>query len=83
MSSLHISLTPRLEEFTRERVNSGLYNNASEVVREALRLMIEHKQNQETLQSSVARGFEQVEAGEFKEIESEDEFLKLARSRRV
>jgi len=36
---MHISLTETLEAFVREKVESGRYNNASEVVREALRLM--------------------------------------------
>ncbi len=36
---MHISLTPALENMIRRKVDSGLYNNASEVVREALRLM--------------------------------------------
>jgi len=36
---MHVSLTPKLEELVRRKVESGLYNNASEVVREALRLM--------------------------------------------
>lgn len=37
---MNVSLTPRLEEFIREKVSSGLYNNASEIVREALRLLV-------------------------------------------
>lgn len=36
---MNVSLTPELERFVREKVASGLYNNASEVVREALRAM--------------------------------------------
>ena len=36
---MHISLTPRLEKMVKEKGQSGQYNNASEVVREALRLM--------------------------------------------
>ena len=36
---MNVSLTSRLEAFVREKVASGYYNNASEVVREALRLM--------------------------------------------
>ena len=39
---MHISLTPQLEAIVKDKVNSGLYNNASEVVREALRLMQRH-----------------------------------------
>ena len=38
---MNISLTPQLEEMIRQKVDSGLYNSASEVVREALRLMDE------------------------------------------
>ena len=39
--TMNINLTPRLEELVRHKVASGLYNSASEVVREALRLMEE------------------------------------------
>lgn len=38
---MNINLTPQLEEMVRQKVNSGLYTSASEVVREALRLMDE------------------------------------------
>lgn len=38
---MNVSLTPQLEEYVRRKVESGLYNNASEVMREGLRLMIE------------------------------------------
>lgn len=37
---MNLSLTPALERFVRGKVASGLYNNASEVVREALRLLV-------------------------------------------
>jgi antitoxin ParD1/3/4 len=37
--TMNINLTPQLEELVREKVSSGLYNSASEVIREALRLM--------------------------------------------
>jgi antitoxin ParD1/3/4 len=36
---LNVNLTPRLEELVRRKVSSGRYNSASEVVREALRIM--------------------------------------------
>lgn len=38
---MHVSLTPKLEELVRQKVETGLYNNASEVIREALRLLAE------------------------------------------
>jgi antitoxin ParD1/3/4 len=31
---MNISLTPELEEFVQDKVNSGMYKSASEVVRE-------------------------------------------------
>jgi antitoxin ParD1/3/4 len=39
---MNVSLTPELEEFVSSKVGSGRYNSASEVVREALRLLEEH-----------------------------------------
>jgi antitoxin ParD1/3/4 len=39
---MNISLTPALEEFVATKVRSGRYTSASEVVREALRLLEEH-----------------------------------------
>lgn len=41
---MNINLTPQLEEMVRQKVASGLYTSASEVVREALRLMDEKDQ---------------------------------------
>ena len=38
---MNVSLTPELEKMVREKVSSGLYNNASEVVREALMLLVQ------------------------------------------
>ena len=38
---MNVNLTPQLEEMVRQKVASGLYSSASEVVREALRLMEE------------------------------------------
>jgi antitoxin ParD1/3/4 len=41
---MNVSLTPELEEFVSAKVETGRYNSASEVVREALRLLEEHDQ---------------------------------------
>jgi antitoxin ParD1/3/4 len=40
---MNVSLTPELERFVQEKVHSGRYTSASEVVREALRLLEEHE----------------------------------------
>lgn len=39
---MNVSLTPELDKFIARKVESGRYNSASEVVREALRLLEEH-----------------------------------------
>ena len=41
---MNVSLTAELEEFVKNKVQTGRYNSASEVVREALRLLEEHEQ---------------------------------------
>ncbi len=41
---MNVSLTPELEKFVSSKVEAGRYNSASEVVREALRLLEEHDQ---------------------------------------
>ena len=39
MDQMNVSITDRLAGYVRKKVKSGQYNNASEVVREALRRM--------------------------------------------
>jgi antitoxin ParD1/3/4 len=41
---MNVSLTPELEQFVAGKVATGRYNSASEVLREALRLLEEHDQ---------------------------------------
>ena len=60
---MNVSLTPQLETMIQQRVASGRYNNASEVVREALRLLEEREKEEqaklEHLRSLLAVGLEQ------------------------
>jgi antitoxin ParD1/3/4 len=48
----NVSLTPELEAFIDNRVASGRYGNASEVVRAALRLLIEQEQKARATKAS-------------------------------
>jgi antitoxin ParD1/3/4 len=43
---MNVSLTPELEQYVQEKVSSGLYYSASEVIRESLRLLREREQLQ-------------------------------------
>ena len=76
---MNISLTPELENAVRQKVESGLYNNSSEVIREALRLSMKMEGENEWLKREAAIGFAQLEAGELTRVASKEEFLGLAR----
>ena len=81
---MHVSLTDKLEDFVKAKVASGLYNNASEVVREALRFMQTHEEwiyqlKLEKLRNEVGIGLAQLDRGEsvegrgfFETLESEE-----------
>lgn len=64
---MNISLGAEFEKRINEKLASGLYTSASEVIRDALRLLFERdliKQQQfELLQQEVLRGVEQLSAG--------------------
>lgn len=68
---MNVSLTPELEKLVKRKVESGLYNSASEVMREALRLMDERDRIQEMkmaeLRKEVNLGIDSLEKGEVKE----------------
>lgn len=57
---MNVNLPPQLEELVRSKLASGLYTSASEVVREALRLMDEQDRLREAklaqLRSDVREG---------------------------
>jgi antitoxin ParD1/3/4 len=55
VATMNVSLTPELEKFVNTKVESGRYNSASEVVREALRLLEEHDEARATQLSEFNR----------------------------
>ena len=79
---MHVSLTPELERRIKDKVDSGLYNNASEVVRESLRLMVERDELRDRLRAELQIGTEQLLRGEGVPVGSEEEFQSLARAGR-
>jgi antitoxin ParD1/3/4 len=62
---MNISLTPQLEKLVKNKVESGLYGSASEVMRDALRLLEErdriHSLRVEELRAEIKKGFESGE----------------------
>jgi antitoxin ParD1/3/4 len=64
---MNVNLTRELEELVQRKVESGHYNNQSEVVREALRLLAEQDRLREAhltnLRGALAKGLEQADRG--------------------
>ncbi len=53
---MNVSLTPELEQYIRTKVDSGRYLSASEVVREALRLLEQKEKRLEELRVEIQKG---------------------------
>ena len=66
---MNISLTPELNALVKAKVASGMYNNSSEVIREALRLLHEHDElralKMELLKKELSVGLEALDKEEF------------------
>jgi antitoxin ParD1/3/4 len=72
---MNVSLTPELEKFVEKKVESGLYNNASEVIREGLRLLKEHDEVRVRWREQIERGWLQAKAGQV--VDGEEVFRKI------
>ena len=64
---MNVSLTPELERLINDKVDTGSYQTASEVIREALRLLKLRDEGLVQLRRDVQAGFDQIERGEFAE----------------
>lgn len=76
---MNIGLTPELERAVHDKVDSGLYHDADEVVREALRLLLKRDAENDWLRREAAIGFAQLEAGDVERVHDKSQFLALAR----
>jgi len=80
---MNVSLTPKLEDFVKQKVDQGLYNSVSEVMREALRLLVERDAEKEmklvALRRDLQEGIDSLDRGEGKPLDM-DEIKAKARS---
>ena len=80
------SLGGHYEDFVKGQLESGRYNNASEVVRDALRLMEARERRFLALDAAIERGMEDVREGRVKPAEEvfdrlEAKYKRLAQER--
>jgi antitoxin ParD1/3/4 len=64
---MNVSLTPELEKFVQKKVASGMYQTASEVVREGLRRLDDESKRRHAqikrLREKIAKSVAQADAG--------------------
>ena len=78
---MNISLTPELDTYVHDKVKTGMYHSASEVIREGLRLLKEQDELKYRRLAQLGKemdvAIEQIERGEFSEF-APDELQALA-----
>jgi antitoxin ParD1/3/4 len=82
---MNVSLTPELERFVNQKVESGRYQTASEVVREGLRLLLEreelHQKKLDELRRDIAIGMEQAEQGKVAPLDAKQTLARVRKER--
>lgn len=76
---MEISLTPKLERFVQEKVQSGEYRSTDDVIRAALRLLRQRDKYLARLRRMIQRGIDDLEAG--RSAPSEQVFAELRAER--
>jgi antitoxin ParD1/3/4 len=76
---MNVSLTPELDKFVADKVASGRYTSASEVVREALRLLEREEKSREEqiadFNRELRRRIESADRGEY--VTAEDSLRRI------
>jgi antitoxin ParD1/3/4 len=83
---MNISLTKEFENYVTQKVESGLYHSASEVIRDGLRLMKErdelHQSRLAELRKDIAIGIDQADRGQVHPFNEETTARVKARGRK-
>ncbi|NRA86043.1 MAG: type II toxin-antitoxin system ParD family antitoxin [Rhizobiales bacterium] len=78
---MNFSLGKKLEHYVTEQVGDGPFNNASEVIRDALRLHEEHHLKLSALRHDIALGMDSIRSGRISRATPE-EIIQKAKSRK-
>lgn len=82
---MNVSLTPTLERLVQDKVASGLYTSASEVIREALRFFEDenrlYQAKLKNLRKEIAVGIKQADSGPL--IDGKEAFNKLRNRNKI
>ncbi len=79
---MNVSLTPELEKLVNDKVKSGRYNSASEVVRHGLRALQDQEELQrlklDALRRDIMLGVEQIRNGQSITLRTKEDFDNFA-----
>jgi antitoxin ParD1/3/4 len=82
---MNVSLTPELEQFVNQKVESGKYQTASEVIRDGLRLLLEreelHQKKLDQLRRDIAIGIEQADQGKVAPLNAKETLARVRKKR--
>ena len=62
--TMHVNLSPEMEGFIKTKVATGLYGNATEVIRDAIRRMQAEESRLAAWQAAIKIGDDQLDRGE-------------------
>jgi antitoxin ParD1/3/4 len=62
--TMHVNLSPEMEGFIKNKVSSGFYGNATEVIRDAIRRMQAEESRVAAWQAAIKKGDDQLDRGE-------------------
>jgi len=76
MATRNVVLPDPLEQEIESLVRSGRYQNASEVIRAGLRLLLRHEAEDaaklEALRNAASRGIRELDSGQYDDVRGED-----------
>ncbi len=68
-----VTLPIEIEKIVAEKVSSGAYQSADEVISKSIRLLEAKEKGTEALRREIMRGFEDVQEGRFSTVSSDEE----------
>lgn len=84
-----ITLTAEIEEMIRNKVKSGAYQSADDVIKTSLRLLGAQEQGMEALRLEIMRGVDDIQQGRYSSYETDadldafsDELIRQSQERR-
>lgn len=87
MPTMNVSLTEEMVKFVEGEVSKGEYVSASEVVRDALRVLRHDRESREAelrlLRAEIQKGIDDEENGRFSDLSLEEMFEKALREHRA